>query len=603
MKKVKNDWGTNSKELENQENKVGQTKRKKIKRRNIFDILLPTVFIRIIASFVVTVVAFSLTIAVLIMNSNSSNAQYEEVVNDIINASEAKTEMVLFKNSFGGFVQIDKVEFEPKIRDSYQRLMDLMDKIDATVDEPIGDGLIGTEEKLYNARQAAKAFLTKNYEDFFTAEKDKDLSKQSKALKNVEGYDKVLNTVLDAYLSNHLIKAKEVKDQIAISNQKSMLFVGVIFIVGFTIAVIILVFVSRGLSKNLKSLSKTAQAIGDGKLNTVVDPIFSKDELALLANAFVLMQNNLIDIVQNQKDTSSQIFEMAEELMNNVEDNNKEAEDIAESVSLMGQKMKQQENEMEHLQTRIDDMVTYTKQIAQITTVAKEESIRSLDQAEVGSKHMIDFVSNMTRIKEVINTAMKSIEQLIRVANEMNGILDSMGGISDQTQLLSLNASIEAARAGAEGRSFGVVAQEIRKLAENSSGLGVDIGEMIQNTQKILADINRSMNNVQKEIITSDGINIKVVDSFESIKEINRKVDQSNKEIDGKIDFLTNLFKEVQSVTSDAVRLVIENESYSEGITSSVEQQVAGLQEINASIEQLNQLSNLSKEIVGRFEV
>jgi len=481
--------------------------------------------------------------------------------------------------------------------------MILLDKIDATVDEPLGDEQIGTEEKLYNARQKARESLTANYTAFFDAVEANDLTIQSKSMKSIKDYEKVFATVMDAYLTNHLVKAKEIKAEIADSNQRSMVFVTIIFIIGFSVSIVILYIVSRGLSKNLKSLSKTAQDIGDGRLNTTVDLIFSKDELAVLSNSFVRMQKNLTDIVKNKKATSTKIFDMAEELLNNVEDNNKEAEDIAESVSMMGLKMKQQEVEMGQLEKRIDDMVDYTKQIAQISSTAKEESVRSLDQAEVGSKQMLEFVTNMTRIKDVINTAMRSIEQLIRVSNEMNGILESMSGISNQTQLLSLNASIEAARAGAEGRSFGVVAQEIRKLSENSSSLGTDIGSMIQNTQSILSDINKSMSNVQKEIVASDSINTRVVESFESIKSINKKVDISNQEIDIKIEYLAKLFKEVQAVASDAVKLVIENESYSEGITSSVEQQVAGLEEINASIEQLNQLSNLSIEIAEKFEL
>lgn len=315
------------------------------------------------------------------------------------------------------------------------------------------------------------------------------------------------------------------------------------------------------------------------------------------------MQGNLTNIVQTQQDTSKQILTMAEELLNNVEDNNKEAEDIAESVSVMSQKMNQQEEEMSDLQKQIEDMVSYTSQIAEISTVAKEEAIRSLNEAEVGSQKMIDFVDNMSRVKTVIDTAMKSIEQLINVTNDMNGILESMGGISTQTQLLSLNASIEAARAGAEGKSFGVVAQEIRKLAENSSELGSNIGDMISNTQSILSNVNKSMTSVQREIHASDNINTDVVESFESIKEINKKVDMSNQSIDEKVDYLSELFVEVQKVTKGTYDLVIENERYSDNITSSVEQQVAGLEEINASVEQLTSLSEKSKELTDKFEL
>jgi len=576
--------------------------KKKIKV-TMLDRLLPTVFMKIFASFVVTVIVFVITLGIMFTTSNGLMKRYNTMIESIVAANEVKTTMTTFAGGFAGYVQIDKVEYKMKIDEAYIKMFDLFEFIDSNVTEEIGDDVLGDEERLYNSRQAAKEYLQTNNEEFWKAVDEKNSSKQTIAMTNIQKYDDVVFAIMDAYLVLELNKAELLKNELSVKYTASMTMVLIIFVIGFAIAFLILMIISTSLSRNLKRLSKTAKDIGDGKLNTNIHEIHSNDELAKLSKSFLVMQHNLTSIVHGQKDTSRQIFGMAEELLNNVEDNNKEAADIAEAVSFMSQKMKQQEEEMSNLQKQIQDMVSYTGQIAEISSIAKEEAIHSLDEAEVGSRKMVEFIENMNRVKDVINTAMTSINQLISVSNDMNGILESMSGISNQTQLLSLNASIEAARAGAEGRSFGVVAQEIRKLAENSSELGLSIGSMIANTQSILGNVNKSMTSVQKEIHTSDTINTNVVESFDSIKEINKKVDISNQSIDEKIDYLKKLFDEVQAVVESTYDLVIENETYSDNIAASVEQQVAGLEEINASVEQLNQLSEYSKELVDKFEL
>lgn len=573
------------------------------KATDIFDRLLPTVFIKIIVSFILTVIVFVITLGIMLNTSNSFIGKYQSMIESIISANDVKSAMRGVNSGLAGYFQVDKESFKPKIEQSYSELMLLLDKLDENMTETIGDGEVGDEERLYNSRLAAKETLVTKMDQFWLAIDEQDLSKQTVIQNDIKKYETVIISLMDAYLVLELDKADVLKEELGQTYKESMIAIFIIFIGGLLVVFMMLILITGVISRNLKQLSGIAKNIGDGKLNSEIKKFYSKDEISALSKAFSVMQGNLTNIIQTQQNSSREILEMAEELLNNVEDNNNEANEIAESVSLMSTKMKKQEEEMSKLQTRIEDMLNYTNEIAQISNTAKKDSDISLIEAEAGSKKMINFVDNMGRVKVVVETAMTSIKQLMDVSNEMNTILSSMSNISKQTQLLSLNASIEAARAGAEGKSFGVVAQEIRKLAENSSELGSNIGEMINNTQSILGKINNSMSNVQVEIESSDTINTEVVDSFESIKLMNKKVDLSNQSIDERIDYLSKLFNEVQVVTGETYQSVIENEHYSENIAASVEQQVASLEEINASVEQLKQLSKHSKLLTDQFEL
>lgn len=565
--------------------------------------LFPTVFTKIFAAFMLTLVVFIAIMAIMLTTTSSLSGDYNSMIDNIIYANEAKAKMSEVSRNFDGYVQFDKNEYEEKLEQSFTRLIELMDVMDNNVREEIDDGEIGEEEQLFKSRQSVKDYLVTNYENFWAAVESGDLQKQTVAIDNIKDYDNVVETVMDAYLVVELNLATTQRDEIAREVTASITLVVIIAIAGFVMSSLILYLVARGISANLKRLSRTAKAIGDGELNTNIRFVDSRDELSKLSKSFILMRDSLTEIIHTQKESSEQILAMAAELLDNVDNNNNEATEIARSITVMTDKMSKQEAEMDKLQKQIQTMVAFTEEISGISAIAKEESVKSLNEAEKGSAKMVEFVENMDEVKAVIHEATDAIEKLMKVSNDMNNIIDGMANISDQTQLLSLNASIEAARAGAEGRSFGVVAQEIRKLAENSSELGEDIGKMIDDTKTTLAEVNRSMEKVQVEIQHGDKINSDVVEAFGSIKTISRKVEENNQSIDERLSDLASLFTQVEGIASNTYTLVTENESYTDGISESVNQQVAGLQQISASVEQLNRMSELSRSLTEKFKL
>lgn len=230
-------------------------------------------------------------------------------------------------------------------------------------------------------------------------------------------------------------------------------------------------------------------------------------------------------------------------------------------------------------------------------TLDIEDIVRSIENIEVNSKNIGDMAnksnSDMEEIScsiENVNTSFKdftkSIETLYNRIKEINNITSFISSISEQTNLLALNAAIEAARAGNEGKGFSVVAEEIRKLAEQS--------------KEALNGINRLINEVSEEayfIVNSSG---KV---SEELNQQNISISSSIQSFRGIIESVNEVIPKIQQVNKATIGLVKEKDE----ITSMVEESSATSEEITASFEEIlavtDEMSKTSIELYDTVEI
>jgi len=488
--------------------------------------------------------------------------------------------------------------------------------------EAATDPSLDSEKMMLERRNIALDTIINGWSDFMEAKEAKDVNGMTAAEKVITDSESVIGAQVDAFLTVELAKVEtriqgftEASNQIQLNIEglkvdsetlkdeiaQQILILTLVSAIGIFLAAAIIYMVVRNVTKGLKGISQSANEIASGNLSINTPQIKSRDEIFTLAEAFKAMQAGLVAMIHNQQSTTEDIHILVDQLLQNVDENSKASEVVAKAISSMTFKMKQQEEEMAGVQKQILEMVAYTVEIGEMSSLAREASNESLSAASEGTELIETFVTNTDEVKKVIETASNAIGDLIEVTGEMNGIMEYMGSVSEQTTLLSLNASIEAARAGEEGKGFAVVAQEVRKLAENSSDLNNDIGDMIKKTKSILGDVNRSMASVQNKLEEGDTINGQVTQAFGAIRQINASVEAHNASIDGRIDHLSDLFQLIEKAASETYDLVLENQRYSEDISSSVEEQVASFEEIKDSVDHLNQVSQSSKESMKRF--
>lgn len=240
----------------------------------------------------------------------------------------------------------------------------------------------------------------------------------------------------------------------------------------------------RKLIEYMKSLADAAERISSSDLTTTFEPKSDRDVLGM---AFKTMAENFSAMVRQISDNSTRLVSSASE--------------INTSSEAMSNGAKNQADQVVQVSGAVDEIAASITEAASTAEAAADASKRASDEAEKGGEVVRATIDGMQRIYEVVGKSSESISKLASSADAIEQILSVINEISDQTNLLALNAAIEAARAGEQGRGFAVVADEVRKLAERTGAATNEITEMITEIKCGTSDAVRSMENGIEEIV------------------------------------------------------------------------------------------------------
>jgi methyl-accepting chemotaxis protein len=278
-----------------------------------------------------------------------------------------------------------------------------------------------------------------------------------------------VNEELKVIVASNNRQSGEGAEKAQVSTTHAYWQLGVGVVIAFLAAIALGLIITRSITRPLADALRSAMRVAQGDLSQRIE-VRGKDEVAALLTALDTMQNNL-------KATVTQIGSAADQLASASEELNRVTEDSSRGLT-------RQNDEIQQAATAVNEMTAAVEEVARNATGASEASELTSRSVIEGRDQVKSAVSSVNAMTNVITDSTTKVEVLAGRINDISKVLDVIRSIAEQTNLLALNAAIEAARAGEQGRGFAVVADEVRALAHRTQTSTSDIESMMQQVRK-----------------------------------------------------------------------------------------------------------------------
>lgn len=389
---------------------------------------------------------------------------------------------------------------------------------------------------------------------------------------------------------NRLINDFNEEQKMSVSRVEESLKQSVIILIAASIAsivigLIIMIIISRIISHHLKKVVSITKEISKGNFTVEQMEYVGKDEIGQLSNAINVLSKNMNELLvkvskaaksvsnsSNMLNTSSkEVKDGSIQMVSTMEELASGAETQADSATDLTEKMQHFLDSVRVSQQKGKDIANTSDNVLTITTD--------------GSKLMQESVQQMREIDHIVSSAVEQVSGLDKQSEQISKLVEVVKGIADQTNLLALNAAIEAARAGEHGKGFAVVADEVRKLAEQVTNSITEITSIVSSIQHETDDVVVSLGKGYEEVKTG----------IQHIEKTGDRFDTIDSAVSSMVNGVTQVAEHLSEIAIGSEQmnaLISDIASVSEEAAAGVEQTSASTQQSSSAMDEITHKAN-----------
>lgn len=381
----------------------------------------------------------------------------------------------------------------------------------------------------------------------------------------------------------------------------TIVFAGII-LVGLAILVFIGIIITRSIKAPIQHIQELMSRAENGDF-TVQSEYAAKDEVGQLSQSFNHMIDSVKQTMLTVEENAEAVVAASTQLSASAEQSTQASSHISSTIQDLASGSEQQLRSVEDSTEAMSKITNYAGEMNENAQAATESAEESAQISVEGRSALEQMIDQMNEINENVSGLGTAVRALGERSAEIGTINDAITAIADQTNLLALNAAIEAARAGEHGKGFAVVADEVRKLAEQSVQSADQIANLIETIQKDTDETLTSMETTVDGVATGITVAETAGQSFEKIEQA---ISHVSTQISDVATGIRNVTTDTEHVASslDRVKDIAETAaSSSQTVSAGTEEQLASMEEIESSAANLAQISDELQEAIRAFKL
>lgn len=495
------------------------------------------------------------------------------------------------------FIQSGDKEFIEQYATRSEEFNDLEKKIRKKMDTPeqqeLFDQIIANDKKMNDLfTDKVVEAVNNGYESLASNYAEDAGNLRSETVELLDSLRKIAN-------DERALAASQAKD----SQQLTLIIQLVSMVASIIIGALFVFLISRGVSRNLNKVVGVSNKIAGGDLSVETIDYNGKDEIGRLATAINTMGANLRNVIQQVAEVSETVSSQSEELTQSANEVKAGSEQIATTMQELASGSETQANSASELSSVMGTFTSKVQETNENGQLIQHSSNEVLNMTNEGSQLMESSTNQMAKIDKIVQDAVQKVQCLDVQSQEISKLVSVIKDIADQTNLLALNAAIEAARAGEHGKGFAVVADEVRKLAEQVSVSVTDITGIVNGIQSETNLVTDSLKGGYIEVEQGTSQIRTTGETFKGISSAVSNMVQSIQTVTENLSDIARNSEDMNKSIEDIAAISEESAAGVEQTSASSQQTSSSMEEVSENSEQLAKLAEKLNGLVRQFKL